>query len=207
MALLVVAGVAAVVVRPLLSGEVPEARPSTRPTQAATPLDSMDVSDLPIERASFCGRLDEDDVVTALAAPVSATRHYENGDRAVLTRGLRDVSHEFACTFRAGSGAHAQAWVFAAPVTQDEGRSILRDAERERGCRRLLSTPTYGTPSVATLCRSSRPASRSVTLRGLFGDAWLSCRLSTPPGLAGPARTERRAERWCVSVATAIGDR
>ncbi len=208
-ALLVAAGVAAVVVRPLVTGPgpEPEARPSTGPTQASTPLDSLDVSDLPIAREPFCGRLDEADVAVALAAPVSAAGHYGNGDRAALARGLTDVSHEFACTFRAGSGARAQAWVFAAPVTPAEARSILRAAQRESGCSRLASTPTYGTPSVTTLCRTSRPASRSVTLRGLFGDAWLTCRLSSPPGLAGPARTERRAERWCVSVAEALGDR
>ena len=52
-----------------------------------------------------------------------------------------------------------------------------------------------------------RPQPASVTLRGLFGDAWLTCRLSTPGTVGGATQTVRRAEQWCVRVATTLGAR
>ena len=97
-----------------------------------------------------------------------------------LAPGVTDVSHEFNCTFDASTGAQARVWVFAEPVTTAVGRSIVQEARREPGCAVRPDAPTFGTPSVGTLCRTGSPASRAVTLRGLFGDAWLSCRLSTP---------------------------
>jgi hypothetical protein len=61
---------------------------------------------------------------------------------------------------------------------------------------------------VSTSCRVETPPGRAVTLRGLFGDAWLSCEVSTPSAasVGDPRReAERRAQRWCVSVATSVG--
>jgi hypothetical protein len=49
-----------------------------------------------------------------------------------------------------------------------------------------------------------------VRLSGLFGDAWLSCELTTPTAAAAgdPVRESvRRAQRWCVDVATSVGAR
>jgi hypothetical protein len=70
--------------------------------------------------------------------------------------------------------------------------------------------PRFGTPGVSTRCRVATPRGTAVTLRGLFGDAWLSCELTTPDATAAgdPVReTVRRAQRWCVAVATSVGAR
>jgi hypothetical protein len=57
---------------------------------------------------------------------------------------------------------------------------------------------------VATLCHESSPKRNVVTLRGLFGSAWLSCQLTS----ADPAsQVEQRATQWCVTVATTLGAR
>ena len=191
-----------------LSGRdtAPTADHSPAATPSPTPLSSVDLSDLPIGRGPFCDRLDEAEVETALGAPVSSTSHYDSGDRVVLATGLRDVSHEFDCTYDAAAGSQARVWVFAEPVTPAAARALVREARTEKGCSPVPEAPTYGTPAVATLCRNTDPATRVVTLRGLFGDAWLTCRLSTP-GPSGATQTVRRAEQWCVRVATTLGDR
>jgi hypothetical protein len=179
---------------------------SASPSSPATPMSTLDLSDLPIARAPFCDRLDQGDVADALDAPVSSSSEYGSGDRVELASGLRDVSHEYDCTYDAATGAQARVWVFAEPVTPEAARTIARDARREKGCSLLPRAPTYGTPSVASLCRTSRPVTRAVTLRGLFGDAWLTCRLSTP-GTAASSPTVARAQQWCVRVATTLGAR
>jgi hypothetical protein len=46
-----------------------------------------------------------------------------------------------------------------------------------------------------------------VTRRGLFGDAWLSCQLSAPGPGTTDAVTVRRAQEWCVRLATTLGAR
>ncbi len=193
----------------LQSGE--PGRPSaSRPTPTAsptpTPLASLDLSGLPIQRAPFCDTLDKGDVEDALGGPVSRTAHYDSGDRVALATGLTDVSHEFDCTFDAATGAQARAWVFAEPVTVPAGRAIVAETGQEKGCTVVGKGPTFGTPSIRTLCRTGTPASQVVTLRGLFGDAWLTCQLSTP-GATGGDQTVQRAEQWCVRVATTLGAR
>ena len=191
----------------------PDTASTTTPRRTAsahatpTALASLDLSGLPIERAAFCDRLDKGDVEDALDGPVASTAHYGNGDRATLAPGVTDVAHEYDCTFRGASGAEAQAWVFAEPVTASVGRSIVREATSEAGCRPLRRDPTFGTPSVGTLCtQQKKPVARAVTLRGLFGDAWLSCRLSRP-GDSDTLGTVQAAEQWCVRVATTLGAR
>jgi hypothetical protein len=202
----VTAGVVYVAIRDRTGGSPAASDPSVSASTIPSPSSSVDLSRLPIERGEFCDRLDQDDVEDALGAPVSDTRHYGSGDRVTLAPGLTDVSHEYDCTFGASSGAEARVWVFAEPVTVAVGRSILREAARERGCSVRPDPPTFGRPSIGTVCRGTRPAARSVTLRGLFGDAWLSCRLSTP-GAAGAVGTAERADQWCVRVATTLGAR
>ena len=181
----------------------PKGSPTPSPSES---LASVDLSDLPIERTAFCDRLDEGDVEDALGGTVSGTAHYDSGDRVPLATGLTDVSHEFDCTFDAADGTQARAWVFAEPVTAAIGRSIVREARAEKGCTVLDKAPAYGTPSVATLCRTAKPATQAVALRGLFGDAWLTCRLSAP-GAPAEAEVTSRAEQWCVRVATTLGAR
>ena len=187
------------------SGDEPAAS-SPSPSASSTPSSTVDLSQLPIEREEFCDRLDDADVEAALGAPVSDTGHYRSGDRVALAPGVTDVSHEFNCTFDASTGAQARVWVFAEPVTTAVGRSIVREARREPACVVRPDPPTFGTPSVGTLCRTGSPASRAVTLRGLFGGAWLSCRVSTP-GASSATETAQRADQWCVRVATTLGAR
>jgi hypothetical protein len=182
------------------------ATPTESPSPTPSNLADVDLSDLPIERQPFCETLDDDAVEDALGAAPSGTSHYGNGDRVPLTTGLTDVSHEYNCTFDAATGSQARVWVFAEPVTAAVGQTILRDARRERGCSELDRVPMFGTPSLATLCRPSGPARHRVTLRGLFGDAWLTCQLSTPAA-TGAQPTIQRAGQWCVRVATTLGAR
>ncbi len=208
LALLLVA--AAVYVGLRAAGPDQTGEPASRPTPTATPLASLDLSGLPVARRSLCGRIDRGDVERALRGPVVETDHYGSGDRTSLTTGVRDVSHEYDCTYRAGTGAEARVWVFAEPVTRGVARGIVRDVRGTRGCRPVSGGPAYGAPTVSTSCPVATPPGRAVTLRGLFGDAWLSCQVSTPStATAGDPRreTERRAQRWCVSVATSVGAR
>jgi hypothetical protein len=72
------------------------------------------------------------------------------------------------------------------------------------GCRVVGRGPRFGTPSAITRCTAGHPPARSVTLQGLFGDAWLTCRL-TLPGAEPDAVV--RAEHWCVRVATGAAAR
>lgn len=188
--------------RPTEGGDT--ARPAS--TTTPTPSSSVDLSSLPIERGAFCDRLDPRGVEDALGGAVSDTTHYNSGDRVDLAPGVRDVSHEYDCTFTAADGTEARAWVFAEPVTRAIGRTIIRDARQEKGCTVRPDPPRFGTPSVGTVCRARTPVARSATLRGLFGDAWLSCRLTTP-GTQDAGGTAQRADQWCVRVATTLGAR
>jgi hypothetical protein len=189
-------------------GGGPAADPSgspASPSPSATPSASVDLSALPIARQPFCDRIDDGDVEEALGGPVSSTYHYGNGDRRRLAPGLSDVSHEYNCTFAAADGTEARVWVFAQPVSRAVGTSIARDALRAKGCDRVPSAPTFGTPTAATVCEERKPVRTTVTLRGLFGDAWLSCALGTPGSTV--TETEQRNEQFCVRVATTLGAR
>jgi hypothetical protein len=183
------------------------ATPSGTPAPTATPFSSLDLSGLPIARAPFCDAIDQDDVVTALGGPVSRTSNYDSGDRATLATGLTDVAHEYNCGYASANGTQARAWVFAAPVTTSTGRTLAREPTGGSGCRPVADGPRFGTPSAETRCRTASPTGVAVTLRGLFGDAWLSCQLSTPASGPGATGTVRRAEQWCVRLATTLGAR
>lgn len=209
MPVVVVVAVVALVVGVTHRGAVPHQTSTPRqtaPRPSPTPLRSLDLSGLPIDRGPFCDRLGADDVRTALGEPVQDASEYDSGQRATLAPGLRDVAHEYDCTYRAASGAQARVWVFAQPVTRPVAASLARAARRTSACRVLADAPAYGRPSASTLCRTRQPNGTEVTLRGLFGDAWLTCRLSQP-GTPPQATTARRGERWCVRVATRLGAR
>jgi hypothetical protein len=183
---------------------------SASASPSPTPLSSLDLSGLPIARAPFCDVLDRGDVEEALGSPVAATAHYDSGDRVRITAGVTDVAHEFDCTFSAADGTQARAWVFAEPVTARVAGALAAESLREPGCAPATGTPTFGTPGAATLCRTGRPVTSTVTLRGLFGDAWLTCRLQAPAPVTAPATaqgTVERAAQWCVRVATTLGAR
>lgn len=181
----------------------PATGPDASPSASPRALESLDLSDVPVARQPFCDALHTDDVRAALGGPVRGTAHYVPGQQASLAPGLRDVAHEYDCTFR-GAGAEVRAWVFAAPVRRPLAASMTRDARDRPGCRLVARAPTFGRPGVTTDCPAAGGAGRTVASRGLFGDAWLTCQLTSRD--AEPD-VVRRAERWCVSVATTAGAR
>ena len=195
-------GVASLVVRARDGGSSEPTRPAPRPTASATPVTALDLTGLVVHREPFCALLEAPRVRAALAGRVRGIAHYGSGQRVAMADGLRDVSHEFDCTFR-GAGAQARAWVFAAPVDAAYATRLARDARRGTGCRRLTATPRYGDPTVSTRCRDGRFL--TVALRGRFGNAWLACSLRAPvgKGSATPTDVVRRGRRWCVDVARA----
>jgi hypothetical protein len=175
--------------------------PSPSPSRGDAPID---VSDLPIGRDLACATLDDDAVATALGGVVTARESYTDGDRVEVAPGVTDVAHETSCSFATGE-AEARVWVFTAPVSTATARDLVRDRRRERGCT-FPDLPTgFGTPGVISVCTGSDPdRSVSATFSGLFGDAWVSCRLSQQ-GAPIPDAVLERADRWCVHVATTLG--
>ena len=200
LAFLVAVGVGYAVVRDPGPGEA-----GTTPTARPTPLSEVDVSDRRVPRGPFCAALEQDAIEAALSGPVTRTEHYDSGDRARLASGLTDIAHEYNCGYFAATGAQARAWVFAAPVTRTAALALAREGAGT-GCRQLSDAPGFGSPSAASVCRVRPGSATAVTLRGLFGSSWLSCQVSALRG-AGTADLVRRAERWCVQVATTVGSR
>lgn len=184
--------------------DAPAADPS--PTDPAAVLDGLE--DLVVRRASFCAAVSDATAADALGDEVASTGSYDSGQRVRLTGDVRDVAHEFGCTWRSG-GATARAWVFAPPVSPERARALVRAAEQADGCTRVPA-PAYGSPGVALQCeRGGRP---EASYRGLFGDAWLTCTLlpaaagaDGADGAAGAADPDAtvRAASWCAAVATA----
>jgi hypothetical protein len=177
-------------------------RSSPDASVSPTPLDSVDVSGLTVTRTSPCDHVDRAGVEDALGEPVAVSERYEPGDRVRLTGSLRDVSREFGCTYRDAGGAEARLWVFEQPVDRATARGIVRDEGAKRGCRVIHGGPAFGSPTLTTSC-PVQPQGRSVAVRGLFGDAWLTCQLTVPAGAAG-ADPVRRTQRWCVDVVTGL---
>ncbi len=183
----------------------PAAGPSPSPSPTPTPVRDVDLTGVPIPRGPICPLLDRKAVAQALGGRVVRTSHYGNGDRAQLVPGVRDVAHEYSCSYDAADGALARVWVFAAPVDEADARALVRDAVRTKGCRKVASLPTFGKPSVTTACPASDGKGTAVTMHGLFGDAWFSCSLTRPQASGSTAGAVRRTERWCVRVAESLG--
>ena len=168
--------------------------PTAAPSEAVdegTPLGDVDTTSLVVAREPFCDRVDPGAVARALGEEPADVSAYRSGQRIRISDQVADVVHEFGCRWTAGD-ATAEAWVFVPPVTRQRASSLVRD-----GCRRV-DGPPYGDPSVA--CRSQSAGSETFTFRGLFGDAWLSCRLTL--GMASQDEMADRAGRWCAAVAT-----
>ena len=171
--------------------------PTAAPSPSSTPLASLDTTSLVVRRDAFCSGIGPTALQDALGTRDYRGASYNNGERARLVPGVRDVAHEFDCTWHAADGTVARAWVFAPPVTRPQARALVRTAVGP-GCRRTAG-PAYGAPSVATRCRVPDGVRRAHV--GLFGDAWLSCTLTT--GRPEPADLAERADRWCAAVAQA----
>ncbi|MCW2766179.1 MAG: hypothetical protein JWO11_2138 [Nocardioides sp.] len=171
------------------------------PARPGTPLSAYDTASVVVQRSAFCSGLGPDAVAAALGGAPASSSSYGNGQRAGLTPKLKDVAHEFSCSWHGADGAVARAWVFAPPVTPARARDLAAEALAARGCEPVRDAPAYGSPSAAAVCGSRRQLQASY--RGLFGDAWLACSIAVPA--PGPGRSELvdRTGRWCVEVARA----
>lgn len=161
------------------------------PTAEPTPLADFATDSLAVARESFCARVAPAAVADALGAAPEGGDEWVNGDRATVG-GVTDVVHEYGCRWRAPDGTTASGWVFAPPVTPGRAAGLRRAAADAKGCRAIAGAPAYGSPSVAVRCDDGTTA-----FHGLFGDAWLSCSISSPDADVA------RVGRWCVSVAQA----
>lgn len=184
------AAVACVVLALVLLGCTSEPEdPPAEPEASSTPLQDFATDDVAIARGEFCARVAPDAVAAALGAEPADADTWANGDRTRLSDGVRDVAHEYGCSWTAADGSVARAWVFAPPVTTSAAAALGRQSRRADGCRPVPDAPAYGDPSVAVRCGDE------IAFHGLFGDAWLSCSLQTSE--------LDRAGRWCVAVAQA----
>jgi hypothetical protein len=170
---------------PAPSGEIPTAEP--------TPLQSYDTDGVAVVRSPFCDRVSPTGIERALDSAARSHRDYGNGDRIRLPDGTRGIAHEYGCEWTGSDGVTARAWVFVPPVTRARAGRLVDEALSGR-CSRT-GTGEFGTPSVATRCRTDGGVERS--WRGLFGDAWLVCTLS---GADAADVREDRTGQWCVSV-------
>ncbi len=167
--------------------------PSDQPTAEPTTLATYDTEGVAVARAPFCDRVSPTGIEHALGAPARSHDDYGNGDRLRLDDGSRTVAHEYGCIWEGPGGTTARGWVFVPPISRARASDLVEAAQEGR-CSRT-ATGQFGTPSVATTCRSADGVERS--WRGLFGDAWLVCALSGP---RAASVSEVRTGEWCVSV-------
>lgn len=168
------------------------------PTQTPAPpsptsLAAYDTGSVAVARAPFCDRVSPTGIEHALGAVPESRDEYGNGDPFRLPDGSRSISHEYGCSWTAPDGTTARAWVFTPPVTRGRADQLVAETLAGRCVR--SGSGEFGTPSVAVRC----PVGNSVetSWRGLFGDAWLVCSLTTP----GPAADlAARTDEWCVAV-------
>ena len=178
---------------------------SGSPTDAdASPID-VDLSKLPVpRRLDECAQLDGDPVREALGAPVSLRQAYAGGDRVEVSPGVTDVVAEDGCVFRSPR-ADARVWVFSAPVGTAYARTLVRQARRTPGCTPHPDETGFGDPTLTDVCGGDGRTGTTASLRGLFGDAWLTCQLSVEDEPADEVLD--RAQRWCVEAAVTLGSR
>lgn len=173
------------------------APPPAPPT--TVPLEEIDLASVAVGRDPFCDLLDESSVADALGGEPRRTDGWETGDRRRVG-GTRDVVHETGCSFRRGR-TEATAWVFTPPVTRADARRLVEQRRTRRACE-AAGELRFGRPGTVQLC--AQGGTRLVTMAGLFGDAWLTCEVSTPGRGTGTDALEG-AQRWCVEVVYAAG--
>jgi len=156
----------------------------------AARLTAADTTAMTVRRVPFCGEVDDATAAAALGGPVTARTAWQPGDRVAVSGRVKDIADEYGCSWATASGARARAWVFAPPVTPERAAE-LATAKPTAGCTPASRMPAYGAPTSALTC-----GDRTV-VRGLFGDAWLTCELTSHDlDLVG---------RWCLAVARAAG--
>ncbi|MEI7057568.1 hypothetical protein WBG06_17225 [Nocardioides sp. CCNWLW239] len=163
-------------------------------------LSTADTTTMHVRRGAFCERVPTEDATEALGGAATEKKAYNDGDQTVISSGVTDVAQEYGCIWTGpeDSATSARAWVFAPPVTLDWATQMTKSVPK--GCK-AASSPAYGKPSVALTCVDAKKQP-TVILRGLFGDAWLSCQLTGKAGEAA-ATVQKRASRWCLVTATA----
>lgn len=178
------------------TGSGSEEGSSKTPVVKPVPLEEIDTGSLVVERSSFCSSVAPDAVADAVGSTDYEGDEYGNGEAARVTDEVKDVAHEYGCTWRAGDGTVARAWVFTPPVTPDRAKRLRGGALRE-GCSATRGAADFGSISVATTCDSKDSVVQGYF--GLFGDAWLSCTLAVP-GKRAPEGLTGRADAWCAAV-------
>lgn len=189
---------------PSSSGPTPDvAGPGSAGPGPGTSLEELPVKRLSVPRSAFCDVVPPALVSAALAVETAPeVEAYGNGDRAKITRGVRDVAHEFSCTWDGPEG-QARAWVLAPPVDRALARDLASALRGTRGCADLTGAAAYGAPSVGVECRAG---TRTRVLRaGLLGDAWLTCSLVLPEEVPAEERVRRSAD-WCAGLLTTLAD-
>ncbi|QIX25976.1 hypothetical protein ncot_04690 [Nocardioides sp. JQ2195] len=176
-------------------GDDPGAAPEAKPT----PITAFDADGMTIARTDFCDRIPEIAVERAVGE-VEETDHYGNGESAAVTGSVKDVSHEFNCTFTGTSGAVARVWVFVPQVTRAQAGELVKEAGRREECRRVPGEG-FGKPSTGLSCRTKDGAEASY--RGLFVDSWLACSVSSPDRSAAGKELLELAGSWCVQAVSA----
>lgn len=177
-------------------------QPAAQPTpDRGTPLGRFHSKRVAVTRGEFCDRLPAAAVERALGSSPRRERTYRSGQRVKLSASVHDIVHENGCILSGPKGTVARAWVFAPPVTRDRARELAAAAARMPGCSAVGDAPAFGKPSVATVCPAAKGGGTVAAYAGLFGDAWLSCSLSSRE-LDRPTLLDRTG-RWCVEVAKA----
>jgi hypothetical protein len=194
----VLATVASVAIGVVATG--PDDPDPAPPAPADLALADLDTSVLAAHRTGFCPAITAAQVAGALGGEPAGSASYDNGDEVPIAAEVTDVAHEFGCSWTAADGAVARGWVFAPPVSAERSARLARAATQAPGCRPLPEASAYGASSVAVVCADE--GLRTVSHRGLFGDAWLSCSLSAPTAVPRDELVDR-ADRWCAAVALA----
>lgn len=172
----------------------------SNPAPSDTPLADIDLTGVAASRTSFCDSLDKDAVATALGGEPKKEKSYGSGERATLTTGLKDVSHEFSCSFERGP-REARAWLFAQPVTRGEVFKWIDERGEDKGCA-AAGDLQFGKPGLVQICQDK--SQLRVLAVGLFGDGYLTCKL-TAPAKSDEEELLDRGQRWCADVAVTVG--
>lgn len=189
---------AAVLALAVLSACSGDDDPPGAPKAQPTPLSAFEAEGVTVARTDFCDRVPEPAAEAAIGE-VSDMGHYGNGDQVELAEGVRDVAHEYNCTFTAASGAEARVWVFAPAVTRKRAKALIAEAKDQKGCR-VVGGQGFGKPTTGLLCRTAKGTEASY--RGLFVDTWVTCSVRDPKKKADGAEMLERTGEWCVQAVT-----
>ena len=119
-----------------LHGRDDEPAPEAEPSTPSTPLASYD-ADTRGAAAGTVLRADPGDARSTEALDGEAPRAsaYDNGQRARMTEDVRDVAHEYGCTYEGEDGTSRGPGCSLPPVTTDRATDLVRLARARRGLR------------------------------------------------------------------------